>query len=147
MPNTVSIGLAQILGEPLSPEKNRHRTVAAAAEAFERGADIVVLPEMIVQGFVPDWRAMAPLAEPLLGPTVTAWKELAAESGGYLVGGLCERDGEALYNTAVAVGPEGVLLHYRKLHLFGEEKVCFRAGNLGLPVAPTRFGVIGVCVC
>ena len=41
----------------------------------------------------------------------------------------------------------GWLLHYRKVHLFAEEKVAFRAGNLGFPVVPTRFGNIGVCVC
>jgi predicted amidohydrolase len=51
-----------------------------------------------------------------------------------------------LYNSAIAVGPEGLVLHYRKAHLFAGEKLAFRPGDLGLPVAPTRLGTIGLCV-
>jgi N-carbamoylputrescine amidase len=147
MINGVCIGLAQITGQPYAVEENRELTKQAAANAFELGADIVVLPEMIVHGYVADWRRLALVAEPACGPTFEAWHELAREAGGYIVGGFCERDGGALYNTAIAVGPEGLVLHYRKVHLFAEEKVAFRPGDLGFPVARTRFGGIGVCVC
>lgn len=145
--NTVSVALAQISGEPLAVQDNRDLAAHSATKAFEQGADIVVLPEMIIHGYVSDWKALWPVAEPLDGPTVRSWSQLAAEHDGYIVGGFCERDGEALYNSAVAVGPEGLILHYRKVHLFDEEKVAFRAGNLGFPVVPTRFGNIGICVC
>jgi predicted amidohydrolase len=144
---TVSVGLVQIGTEPFDVEANRELTAKSAAAAFERGADIVILPEMVVHGYVADWKKLFPLAEPVGGPTVRSWSELAAEAGGYVVGGFCEREGEALYNAAVAVGPEGTILHYRKMHLFAEEKIAFRPGNLGFPVVPTRFGNIGVCVC
>jgi predicted amidohydrolase len=40
-----------------------------------------------------------------------------------------------------------VALHYRKLHLFREEKHAFEPGDLGLPVADLPFGKVGVCVC
>ena len=145
--STVSVGLVQIGGEPLDVEANRAFAERSATTAFEQGADIVVLPEMIIHGYVADWKALQPLAESMSGPTVENWTKLAARFDGYIVGGFCERDGEALYNTAVAVGPEGLILHYRKIHLFDEEKIGFRAGDLGLPVVPTRFGNIGVCVC
>ena len=147
MSQSVRIGIAQISGEPFAVEVNRKRTANAIATAFDDNADIVVLPEMIVHGYVADWRALAPIAETVPGPTVQEWTELAAEAGGYVVGGLCEIDGEALYNTAVAVGPHGMIMHYRKVHLFAGEKVAFRPGNLGFPVADTRFGTIGLCVC
>jgi predicted amidohydrolase len=145
--STVSVGLVQIGGEPLDVEANRAFAERSATTAFEQGADIVVLPEMIIHGYVADWKALQPLAESVSGPTVENWTKLASRFDGYIVGGFCERDGEALYNTAVAVGPEGLILHYRKIHLFDEEKIGFRAGDLGLPVVPTRFGNIGVCVC
>lgn len=145
--NRVSIGLAQISGEPLAVEENRDLTVRSSVDAFEQGADIVILPEMIVHGYVSDWKALWSIAEPVDGPTVQAWTDIAARYDGYVVGGFCERDGQALFNSAVAVGPEGVILHYRKVHLFDQEKAAFRAGNLGFPVAPTRFGNIGICVC
>ena len=147
MSNIVSIGLAQISAEPLAVDGNRTRSVSAVSKAFQQGADIVVLPEMIIHGYVTDGDALADLAEPVDGPTLKALRAVAAEWGGYVVGGFCERDGKALYNSAIAVGADGLLLHYRKVHLFGEEKVTFRPGNLGFPVAATRFGPIGVCVC
>lgn len=147
MANTVRIALAQVTGAPFAVEENRELTVRVAAEAFEREADVVVLPELIVHGYVADWRALAPLAEPVDGPTCRAWHALARESGGYVVGGFCERDGEALYNSAIVVGPDGLVLHYRKVHLFAEENVAFRPGDLGFPVAATRFGAVGLCVC
>jgi len=147
MSQPVRIGIAQISGEPFAVEKNRKRAADAIVSAFDDNADIVVLPEMIVHGYVADWRRLAATAEPIAGPTVEEWTRLAAEAGGYVVGGLCEIDGEALYNTAVVVGPRGLIMHYRKVHLFAGEKVAFRPGNLGFPVADTRFGTIGLCVC
>lgn len=147
MKHPVRVGLVQIGTEPYEVEKNRSLTLDRSREAFDRGADIVVLPEMVVPGYVADARRLAPLAESIDGPTVTAWTKLAREHSGYICGGFCERAGEGLHNTAVVVGPEGLLLHYRKLHRFENEKVAFRPGDLGLPVAHTRFGTIGVCVC
>jgi N-carbamoylputrescine amidase len=145
--SAVGIGLAQLGTEPLEVEKNRLATVEAAQQAFAAGAHIVVLPEMAVPGYVTDARALGPIAESLEGPSTSEWQRVAAEHGGYIAGGFCERDGVGLYNTAVLVGPDGVLLHYRKLHLFAGEKGTFRPGNLGLPVGRTRFGTIGLCVC
>lgn len=147
MTQSVRIGLAQISGEAFDVTGNRKIADEAISRAFDQAADIVVLPEMIVHGYVADWRALAPIAESVPGSTVEAWAELAAAANGYIVGGLCEIDGDSLYNTAVAVGPDGLILHYRKVHLFAGEKVAFRPGNLGFPVADTRFGTIGLCVC
>lgn len=141
------IGLAQILSRPAATESNRKASVDAASSLFEQGADIVVLPEMAVPWYSTDREAVAPLAESLDGPTVSAWQAEAARHGGLVVGGLCERSGDDIFNTAVAVGPDGVLAHYRKLHLFDVEKHCFAPGDLGLSVAETAWGSIGLCVC
>jgi hypothetical protein len=64
-----------------------------------------------------------------------------------IVGGFCERGPGRPYNSVAVVDGSGVLLHYRKLHLFGAEKEVFTPGNLGLPIADTSVGRIGVCVC
>ena len=65
-----------------------------------------------------------------------------------IVGGICEREGDALYNTAVGVSGDGVLFHYRKLHLFANEKHCFAPGDKGLPIVTTEFGTISApCIC
>jgi N-carbamoylputrescine amidase len=140
MTTAVRIALAQITGEPFAVEENRELSCRAAGEAFAAGANVVVLPEMIVHGYVTDARRLESLAEPVERPTVEAWQELAREHGGYVVGGFCERAGAALYNTAVVVGAEGLALHYRKVHLFAGEKVAFQPGDLGFPVASTTDG-------
>jgi predicted amidohydrolase len=141
------IGLAQILSRPGTTESNRKASVGAAASLFEQGADIVVLPEMTVPWYSTDRETLAPLAEDLDGATVTDWQAEAARHGGLVVGGFCERSGDDIFNTAVAVGPDGVVAHYRKLHLFDVEKHCFAPGDLGLSVAETAWGSIGLCVC
>jgi N-carbamoylputrescine amidase len=144
---SVHVALAQITGEPYAAQENRELSLRAAREGFERGARVVALPEMIVPGYVADRERLMPIAEAVDGPSVEAWTTLAAQHDGYLAGGFCERDGDALFNTAVVVGPDGPLLHYRKLHLFAAEKDAFAPGDLGLPVAPTPFGVVGLCIC
>ncbi len=147
MRHEITIGLAQISAEPYEVEANRKLCADTIRDAFGQGADLVVLPELIIPGYVADAARLFPIAEPVGGETVREWTDLAAEAGGYVVGGLAERAGESLYNTAVAVGPQGLIGHYRKTHLFADEKVAFAPGDMGFPVVRTRFGTIGICVC
>jgi predicted amidohydrolase len=141
------VALAQVSGPAGAGEANRAKGLAAAGEAFERGADLAVLPELSVPGYDWDRERLEAGAEPLDGPTVRAWGELAARHGGWIAAGFAERDGERLFNTAVLVGPDGVALHYRKLHLFSGEKGVLTPGDRGLPVADTPLGRIGLCIC
>ena len=147
----VGVGLAQLSAPPGDPAGNRRRSVDAAAALFDEGANIVVLPELCVPWYTADRARLLEVAEPLDGPTVEAWSAVAAVHGGVVVGGFCERTdgaGDAvLYNSAVAVSGDGVVGHYRKLHLFDTEKLCFAPGDLGLPTFDTEFGCLGICVC
>jgi predicted amidohydrolase len=147
MARELAIGLGQVTGLPYSAEENRLLSVRTARELFEGGAELVVLPELIVPGYAVERDRLLAVAEPLSGPTISAWSELAAETGGYIAGGFCEREGDALFNAGVLVGPAGVVLHYRKLHPFREEKLAFEPGNLGLPIVTTPFGTVGLCLC
>ncbi|HWF25067.1 MAG TPA: nitrilase-related carbon-nitrogen hydrolase [Solirubrobacteraceae bacterium] len=146
MTRALALGIAQLTAGP-DADANRELSVSAARELFARGADLVVLPELIVPGYSADRAFLAHGAEPIDGPTTRAWQATAAAAGAYVCGGLCERVGDNLFNAAVLVGPEGIVLHYRKLHLFSAEKHVLAPGDLGLPVARTRFGVVGLCVC
>jgi predicted amidohydrolase len=141
------IAVAQLTGTPGDCAGNRDRSVAAAADAFARGAEVVVLPELIVPGYGWDAASLARDAEALDGETVAAWTAVARATGGLVAGGFAERAGEDLFNTAVLVGPDGVLIHYRKLHLFAGEKETFTPGDRGLPVVETAVGTVGLCVC
>lgn len=146
MARELTIGIAQITGRG-DPQANRELSMDAAGTLFAQGAQLVVLPELIVPGYRLDAEFLTAAAEPLDGPTVRAWRELAGGADGYLAGGFCECVGEKLFNTAVLVSGDGVLLHYRKLHRFAGEKQMFTPGDVGLPVAQTRMGTIGLCIC
>jgi predicted amidohydrolase len=143
----VEVGLAQISAEPYEIESNRRLCETTLNRMFDQGAEVIVLPELIASGYATDARRLARIAEPVPGPTTEFWESIARARDGYIVGGLCEADGERLFNSAVVVGPEGVIGHYRKAHLFAEEKRTFTPGDLGFPVIETRFGTIGLCVC
>jgi N-carbamoylputrescine amidase len=142
----LTVGLAQITARA-DPDANRQLSLDAAGALFEQGAQLVVLPELIVPGYRLDASFQTDGSEPLDGPTVRAWQELAARVGGYIAGGICERHDQRLYNAAVLVGPAGTLLHYRKLHTFGHERGIFAPGDLGLPIARLPFGTVGLCIC
>jgi predicted amidohydrolase len=65
-------------------------------------------------------------------------------------GGLGEsdsRDGNRLHNSALLLGPGGLLHVYRKLHLFAREKECFDPGDTPLQVHEVRGLRLGVMVC
>ncbi|MGR7995218.1 nitrilase-related carbon-nitrogen hydrolase [Xanthobacter sp. ZOL 2024] len=141
------VAALQFQAQPGAAAANRAHTLALIAGAAARGARVIVLPELAISGYTLDRAALAAAAEPRDGPTLAAWHEAARRLGVVIAGGFCERVGEELANAAVMVGPEGLLLHYRKLHLFDGEKAVFLPGDLGLSVADTPFGRIGLCVC
>lgn len=146
MSRELTIGIAQITSAQ-DRAGSLELSLEAAGDLFRRGAGLVVLPELIVPGYLLEREYLEAGADPLDGPVTRAWHELAVKCDGYIAAGFCERDGERLYNTAVLIGPEGIALHYRKLHRFAGEKEIFTPGDLGLPVAHTDVGVIGLCVC
>jgi predicted amidohydrolase len=144
---TVTLAIVQMTGAPGAHEHNRRRAVSFASEAADAGAQLIVLPELCVSGYTLERETLDQAAEPVFGPTQAALEALVAKRNVFVAAGFCERDGDLLYNSAILVGPRGVCLHYRKLHLFDREKLVFAPGNLGLPVAATPFGKVGICVC
>jgi N-carbamoylputrescine amidase len=145
--SNIRVAIAQITTAPFAPDANRKRTTDIARDAFQQGAGLVVLPELAIPGYVLEKSGLEASTETIDGPSVQAWIAAAKDHGGYIAGGFAETDDGKLYNAAVLVGPEGVVLHYRKLHLFDAEKEIFTPGNLGLPVGEAAFGKVAICVC
>jgi predicted amidohydrolase len=81
------------------------------------------------------------------GATCKAWIDVARRQGLHLVAGISEREGQALYNAAVVIGPSGYVGTFRKVHLWGAENLFFEPGNLGFPVFKTPLGRIGTFIC
>jgi predicted amidohydrolase len=114
------------------PEENA-RAVAETLRAS--GADLLVAPELATSGYVFASREeSAALAEPVPGPATGLLAAACRETGGRVVIGLPERGADAIYNSAVLVGPDGMEGVYRKAHLFGEEKLHFAPGRTGFAV-------------
>jgi N-carbamoylputrescine amidase len=143
----VRLSVAQYATDPHDPSASLERSLAAIDEAINGGAQVVVLPELTAPGYTSDPDLLQAGAEAIDGPAITAWSQRAAAASAVIVAGFCERQGDQLFNSAVTIGPDGVLALYRKLHLFADEKAVFTPGDLGLPVVDTPHGRIGVCVC
>ncbi len=142
------VAMLQMASRACAAAENRSRALAAAEEAFGMGAQVAVLPELMVSGYTTDKLAAASVAENLDGASVQAFRKLAKSAGGLVIFGMCERGtGGELYNTVVGVAGDGIIVHYRKLHLFAAERDCYKPGDLGLPVVATPWGILGVCVC
>jgi predicted amidohydrolase len=143
--------VASVQMEPRVGHKSENvaRSIAAIEDAANRGAQLVVLPELANSGYVFSGRDEAfYLAEQVPnGPSTDAWAEVARRKNVYVVAGIAERDGDRLYNASVVLGPSGFIGKYRKLHLWGDENLYFEAGDLGLPVFHTPIGRIGVAIC
>jgi predicted amidohydrolase len=106
--------------------RNLERARALGAEAARRGAQLVVLPENFAfMGDEAGKRAIAESVEEARGPIVAMVRNLARESGVWVVaGGMPERsdDVNRPYNTSLLVSPGGdVVSRYRKIHLFDVE--------------------------
>ncbi len=131
------------------PDANRERSVAAILDAAKGGAELVVLPELANSGCdFPSHEHALGLAEELGepgGPTLRTWRGAVWETGIFVVGGLLEREGDALYNSVVLVGP-GFFGRYRKTHLWDKEKLLYEPGR-DLPVFQTPLCNVGVLVC
>jgi len=96
-------------------ERNLRRALRAAAEAAERGADFICLPEAVTCDYSP--RAER-FAEPVPGPATRRFMRFARERDVCVVVGVIEKAGDHVYNSAVLVEPEGIAGVYRKAHLW-----------------------------
>lgn len=115
-------------------------------EAARQRADIVCLPESI--GIVGSKRTFAEVAEPVPGPATKALGQVARKYRIYVVAGLCEREGSALYNTSVLLGRDGSLVgKYRKVCLPREEIDGGLKPGHEYPVFDTDFGRVAMMIC
>jgi predicted amidohydrolase len=129
---------------------SRYGSLQAFLKALDQVAagrpDLVCLGEGITM--VGNSASYADLAEPLPGPTTRALGEKARQHHMYVVAGLYEREGEALYNTAVLIDREGRLAgKYRKVYLPREEIEGGLTPGVTFPVFEADFGRIGIMIC
>jgi N-carbamoylputrescine amidase len=150
-PDQTRIKIACIQMQPVigRVETNVAHSLTLISRAAELGARLIVLPELSNTGYVFKSREEAfAVAQPVPGGrTVEIWCEIAAQHQLHLVAGICERDGDKLFNSAVLIGPSGYIGTFRKVHLWNEENLYFEPGDRGFPVFHTAIGRIGMAIC
>lgn len=103
---------------------NCSRARQLITEAARHGARLIALPEHFAY-LGPEGDELPPTAQPLDGPLVQEFQEMAARFGTFLVLGTFPETTPATakpYNTSVLLSPQGeVLACYRKIHLFDME--------------------------
>ena len=129
-----------------SPRANCEEFAPLIADAARQQADLVVLGETIPSVGV--GKTPHQMAEAIPGPTTEYFGELVRNHKLHVVLSLYEREGHAVYNAAVLIGPDGALIgKYRKMCLpHSEIEAGVTPGN-DYPVFDTALGKIGMMVC
>ncbi len=153
--------LYNILRMPVIPEKmciqggvlqlelgaHLEAVLSGIRTAAMHGSRLMVLPEMsLAEGPVKSRREAIEASIDVPGPLTKEVEEVAEKCSCFVVAGLIEREDDRLYNTAVLIGPKGIIGKYRKMHLWRREKEWFIQGNLGYPIFETPFGNIGIMI-
>lgn len=145
-PVVAAIRIQPVFGDLAGNRQTTHAALTAAADA---GAEVLVLPELCISGYCFESDAEADAAcETIPGPSTELWSALARDRGVVIIGGLAERDATGQRrNSAVVIDPSGIVGVYRKLHLWGREKLYFVPGDELPPIVATSLGKVGVGIC
>ena len=129
-----------------SADESVGQFLAAVEKAVPGKTDVILLPEGIT--VVGTGKTYPEVAEPIPGPTTTRLGELARKRSSYVAAGIYEREGAAIYNTAVLIDRAGNLVgKYRKVYLPREEVEGGLTPGFEYPVFRTDFGTVGLMIC
>jgi len=139
----VKVAAVQI--EPRLDEEDRilEKICNLIKSTAAEGASLIVFPELSLTGLMKTTSEIVP------GPSTEVLATIAKEVGVYVVIGLLEKHKEKFYNTAVLMGPGGIVGKYRKIHPWypSEDQIPVEPGDVGYPVFKTSIGNIGMMVC
>ena len=152
MKGDFKIALAQIECKRADKTDNIRKIEQTTQHARKQGAELIVFPELSLTGYVVR-DEIYELAEPIPGPATEAVEKIAQKTKTYIVFGMPELSEKAqatIHNTAVLVGPEGLIGKYQKMYLpthsVFEEKRYFRPGYQAAAF-DTKLGKIGLIIC
>jgi predicted amidohydrolase len=152
MKRKIKLALAQISSRRENKKENLRKIEEFTKKAKEEAADLVIFPELSLTGYVVHDQIYE-LAETIPGPSTQRIEELAKKTGMHIIFGMPELSKKAeatIFNTAVFVGPKGIIGKYHKMYLpthsVFEEKRYFRPGYQTVAFN-TPLGNIGLCIC
>ncbi|MAE65906.1 MAG: hypothetical protein CMJ18_16670 [Phycisphaeraceae bacterium] len=146
------VGIVTMQGRLWKIEENFQRMEAYARRAVERGAQLVIAPENVLDGYVagadPDVkreRMMEIAQEVPDGSYVQRGCALARELAIWLIYGFVERRDDRMYNSCILIGPNGeIVARYSKVNPLNEK---FITPGHELRPFETPFGRVGFLIC
>jgi predicted amidohydrolase len=143
----MKIALCQTAGDPGQVGRNLDLMKQSAAIAAERGADLLIFPEMYLSGYNID-SDLKYLAETPDGPASRIASTIARESNISLLYGYPEKAPDGIFNSALLINRHGeIQVNCRKTHLYGsQEKQRFLPGDR---LTTTELGgaMVGILIC
>jgi len=152
MKKKIKLALAQMSSKRENKRENLRKIEEFTIKAKKQGADLVIFPELSLTGYVLHDQVYE-LAEIIPGPSTKRIEGLAKKTGMHIIFGmpeLSEKTKATIFNTAVFVGPTGLIGKFRKMYLpthsVFEEKRYFRPGYQ-TAAFNTAIGNIGLFIC
>jgi predicted amidohydrolase len=142
------VAVAQLDPKLGERERNLEACLQQLEEAVAAGAQLLVLPECAVPGYMfESLEEGLSYAEEVPGPTTEAFARACERLDAHVICGMLQQDGDLLRNAAVFVGPEGLIGTYWKTHLpfLGVDR--FVTPGDELTVWDTPLGRIGIEIC
>ena len=110
--------------------------------AAQKGADMVIFPEMNLTGYVTDYRVSC-FSRPVDAHLIHLFSRLSDELDLAILAGLAEKADGHIYGSHLVFVPRSPYGRYRKLHIAPNEQDLFSAGS-EMPLfmhAGVRFGI------
>ena len=129
---------------------NIRRLVQAAERVAAEGVRYAVFPETAISGYAfADPAQLAPFVDTIPGRATDALLPVLKRTGMFMSVGIAETDVSTglFYNTAVLLGPEGIVGKYRKNGLNGQDVQLFGPGDTDVGVFDTPIGRIALIIC
>ena len=148
MNDVIEVALAQISCMSGEKTENLKKIETNLMNAKRQGAELVVFPELSLTGYcVRD--QIHELAETIPGHSTNAVEKMAKRTGMYVVFGMPEigEKMHEIYNTAVLVGPEGLIGKYRKMHIPDAAEEGHFYPGYDASVFETSIGKLGLIIC
>jgi predicted amidohydrolase len=144
----LKISVLQFQPEIANPETN----IGLLGKLFDETSDssLVILPELANAGYNFKDRDEAAENSEVIGRGGIFQDFLLREAtvrNTFIVSGICEREGDKLFNTAILAGPGGIIGKYRKNHLFLNEKDIFTPGSGGYDIWDLGGWKVGIMIC
>ena len=166
MKDEVRVSVVQFAPVWLDSKKNTAKMQKIVESEAKSGSELIIFPELSNIGFpkavydqvgekkpLKDTASFdaeyAGFAETVPGPTTEGLCKVTQKYGVYTIIGIAECDSAVasrLFNTAVLIGPAGIMGMHRKVHLPESEIAYFQPGNK-IEVFQTPLGNIGMLIC